>query len=55
MSLLDLLDLTNNLHDVVKSPASYKPMRTALFWTIMVLVAGFFVVFGWLYIHGRLR
>jgi len=45
--------MTISLYDTVKSPASYKPMSIALFWTIVVVAAGFFVILGWLFIHGH--
>ena len=55
MSLQDLFDLTENLDDAVTSPGSHKAIPTTLFWTIVVVVAGCFVFFGWLIIHGHLR
>ncbi len=55
MSLLELFDLTKDLGDAVTSPEASKPMSRALFWTIVAGVAGFFVLFGWLYLHGHLR
>ncbi len=55
MSLLELFDLTKNLYEGVKSPESSKPISTALFWTILVGVAGIFVSFGWLFIHNHNR
>ena len=53
MSLLELFDLTKNLHEVAKSPESSKPLSTASIWTIVVGIAGFFVLFGSLFIHDH--
>ena len=55
MSLLEWFDLTKNLYDGVKSPEACKPLSAALFWTIVVGVAGFFVCFGCLFMHGHIR
>ena len=53
MSLLELLEMTKNLYDGVKMPEACKPVSTALLWTIVIVVAGFFVFFGWLFLHGH--
>ena len=55
MSIPELLNLAESLRDVLKSPESYKPMSTPWLWTIVAVVIGFFVVFGWLYIHGQIH
>lgn len=55
MICLELFDLTKNPHEVAKSPESSKPLSTALFWTIVVEIAVFFVLFGWLFLHSHNR
>ena len=51
---MDLSQLAKELLGILKSPESYKPMSQWAFWAIVALVFGFFVVFGWLYITGRI-
>ena len=55
MSLPEWFDLPTDLGDAGTSPETCKPLSAALFWTIVAGVAGFFVWFGWLTLHGHVR
>lgn len=51
---MNLLELAKELLGTLQSPESYKPMPAWVFWTVVAMVVGFFAVFGWLYITGRI-